>query len=385
MSYFKYTKLASVWLFYLPLAIFAIGYMISEIIRTYFSITDLFLYLALGFFANFAHKYAIKNIVTYKFRFGLGKVPFAYIVPSATIVFAFALLVTAPQVLELNANIIEQSPNESNSQDIKNVIGTTDDVGASIQQAIESDEGGEEKEDLTPVFLLDLTSETPASEQFYSFLQELISKLQPNVVFEGQERQYYHDFGMRFSQLVRDKDWAGVDNLLEELSSKNPDSLDMFVNLLVMRNAPFDVIENYLAQGGQIMPTSLLSKLQQKKFDELDKFENYGVTLASEALGKMNVLDLALLSPLSPESFDYSMKKIVDAGEYKTMVGADTLGIALMNADKNPTLIPYFVQQLLRNNAEVTEQHFLILKKMKADNPRIYEELILSVPEFGNL
>jgi hypothetical protein len=133
------------------------------------------------------------------------------------------------------------------------------------------------------------------------------------------------------------------------------------------------------------MPTSLLSKLQQKKFDELDKFENYGVTLASEALGKMNVLDLALLSPLSPESFDYSMKKIVDAGEYKTMVGADTLGIALMNADKNPTLIPYFVQQLLRNNAEVTEQHFLILKKMKADNPRIYEELILSVPEFGNL
>jgi hypothetical protein len=65
-------------------------------------------------------------------------------------------------------------------------------------------------------------------------------------------------------------------------------------------------------------------------------------------LGGTNLLDLALMSNLARESFEYALAKADSVEQFKTLVGTDSLGIPLASATANPEYTSYVVQLLLR-------------------------------------
>ena len=59
--------------------------------------------------------------------------------------------------------------------------------------------------------------------------------------------------------------------------------------------------------------------------------------------------------------------------------GVDTLAIAISNANQNYASM--YIDRLISNKVEVTQQHRLILESLKNENYLLYEEIILVNPE----
>lgn len=184
-----------------------------------------------------------------------------------------------------------------------------------------------------------------------------------------------------FMPFLMEGKWEDLLRFVDEKAGSNPQIATTVINVAAnIADVPLDVLMELANRGGVMSSHSLLGLLQKGEFETVITLENYGSSLQGDFLENTNIFHLALLTPLEPEAFDFLISR-VDVINETGELGVDTLGMAIVNADANPTHISYYLNEMIRNGATVQPQHLKLMAGLKRDSGDIYEEIVLAVPE----
>lgn len=196
-----------------------------------------------------------------------------------------------------------------------------------------------------------------------------------------EQEMHLMNIGMQLAQYAQSKQWEAFEKVVLA-ESGDVDTLTALTNAAIALSAPVDMIENFVNQGAQIFPTSTLHALSQGRIEFIRKLENFGVNIVDES-SELHVLDMAMMMPMPAESFEFLLDKPFDLMSYKSSMGIDTLGIAIVNAPINPTASPRIVQSLLTKGAELNSHHIELLQRLSKDRPEIHTNIVNLLPVLG--
>lgn len=196
-----------------------------------------------------------------------------------------------------------------------------------------------------------------------------------------EQEMHLMNIGMQLAQYAQSKQWEAFEKVVLA-ESGDVDTLTALTNAAIALSAPVDMIENFVNQGAQIFPTSTLHILSQGRLGFVHDLENFGVNIVDDS-GELHILDMALMIPMPEESFEFLLEKSFDLHSYKSSLGIDTLGIAIVNAPINRKVAPFVIQSLLNKGVQVNTHHEQLLQKLAQDNPLIHAEILKSCPSLG--
>lgn len=229
-------------------------------------------------------------------------------------------------------------------------------------------------------FFLPEGGDLTISQQFSAFVYAAIQEQMQanlNVNVDEQDLKVAAEFGNKLGGLIKVGNWDNIHRLIHEYSNVLPDAYSVATNLLVIYGAPISEIEQYLTQGVQVHMPATLNLIAQGRISDIERLENYGVALGSKLPLDMSMLDLALMTKLSPEGFDFLIERVKDISGFKPEIKADTLAIALLTSEVNQQHAPSYVEALLRfDGVEVTRQHEAIVSKLELSSPELAQKIL---------
>lgn len=228
-------------------------------------------------------------------------------------------------------------------------------------------------------FIPDLSHVAPMKEQF---LEQAFASLDPRKDLTESELKKTQQIVEKLVPLLKKKKWDELVNFVENDADDPVEAANILINVAANFDAPDELFTTLANNGGELIPTALLTLVQKDRSDTVIKLENYGATLNSEVLKDTNVLHFAMLSPLSPKSFEFLIDK-VDIIDNVGQLGVDIVGLSIINADTNADYISYYLDQLIVRGASIKPQHVELMKGLRKDNAVIYEEIIEVTPELS--
>lgn len=378
-----------IFLFIMPIGAFLVGAFFSDAVAGALKAYTLVLYLAFGLAVNIVHKILLNKSEKYRSNNEGWKIPYLYYIP------AFCALSSLAIVLTIMSNDFNFGSGYLGR--IKERLGQDYVEIRSIEEKKSGNYDTDSKVTLHEgerslaysamadknIFLPSFDSNFSLRMQFASFVKDRISKLQISHNMSLEKIASYEDMGKTLFRNIDEKAWEEFRENVDLLASEIENVDSIAVNILLMTEAPSDIIMEYVQRGGEVAPTSLLSQLQNGRFALLDELENYGVDFFDDSKTQISLFDMALMVELPPQSFEYLLSKAEDLGKFRPVMGTDAIGIMLIYAGKNAAFASYYVNSMLKKNALITEQHLSFMKHLKIDSPLVYEELLLAIPELS--
>lgn len=163
---------------------------------------------------------------------------------------------------------------------------------------------------------------------------------------------------------------------MSEYQGDIPDLPTVTANVLLMFGASSDVVEQYIVEGALISGPAALSLIQKGQIDDLIRLENMGVTFDDELPLDLNLLDLALMSKLSPNGFKFLIDRVSDVGQVKPELGVDTLAVAILTAQTNSAFIANYINAIIDKSGNgVSDYHVDLIRILAKQNPSLAEEI----------
>lgn len=229
-------------------------------------------------------------------------------------------------------------------------------------------------------YFVPLETDKGIAQQLTSLIHQGILKITKPSVDDFEDMQTAQEYGVKFSALIAKNDWAGLESLVQDYSKSWPEALNVGANLMLMYGAPIEQLEKYLSMGAQVAPAATLSLVAQGRVTELEKLENFGINYSSELPLQMSMLDMALLSPLPMESFNFLLDRTEDISKFKPEMKLDTLAITLLAAEVNQELSPVFVDAIMKKDGvKITEQHRKIIDVLQKTSPKLANDLLSKI------
>jgi hypothetical protein len=200
-----------------------------------------------------------------------------------------------------------------------------------------------------------------------------------SVVFDeadGELQRLTQDYGEKLANLIITKNWDEVEALMNQYNNDIPELGTITANLLLMFGADLDVVFDYLAKGAQVSGAATLNLIKSGRVEDLERLENFGVSFNSDLPLDLSILDLALMSELSPTGFEFLIERIGETGQFKQELGVDTLAVAIMTAENNPAFSSHYINSIINTaGVDVTQYHVDLLTALSNHNPDLAEEI----------
>jgi len=188
--------------------------------------------------------------------------------------------------------------------------------------------------------------------------------------------QTSQQYGQKLAELIKAEKWDDIASLMSEYEGDIPDLHTVTANVLLMFGASSDVVEQYIVEGALISGPAALSLIQNGKIDDLIRLENMGVTFDDELPLDLNLLDLALMSKLSPNGFEFLINRVSDVGQFKPVLGVDTLAVAILTAQNNSAFIANYIDAIIdKSDNGVSNYHVDLIRMLAQQNPTLAEEI----------
>lgn len=275
---------------------------------------------------------------------------------------------------------IEQSVQQYESEIAKLTATSVPDLNLAAQSELTAPKITEKSDHDAKRFLASNTV-----SQLQSFHEKVKAVMANNNVstqsLTKEQEMHLMNIGMQLAQYAQSKQWEAFEKVVLA-ESGDVDTLTALTNAAIALSAPVDMIENFVNQGAQIFPTSTLHALSQGRIEFVKQLENFGVNIVDES-SELHVLDMAMMMPMPAESFEFLLDKPFDLMSYKSSMGIDTLGIAIVNAPINPTASPRIIQSLLIKGAELNSHHIELLQRLSKDRPEIHTNIVNLLPVLG--
>lgn len=364
----------------LPLAILiSIEYFTDKLYEA-INVYTLTIFAILGVSADIAYKYRKKSLsskVRNESKFlGLFRsldTKLILLSPLAFAIFFFFLLASNNR-----AEISDLSNQESSEKAASNTqfISSSE----SSKELRFSEDGNHSSHSVPQPFKPNLDSHESMKRQFLKFAYNQLNTKNPMLKVSESEKKEIESLSKSVFHLLKEENWEELLALVDNRSIDDPNIVNVVTNLAANLNVPTGVLAELTSRGGRVYSHSLLSLVKKGEFSKVKTLENYGSSLTPETSDSVNALDLAFLTQLTPEAFEFIVNR-VEVSNDNSDLGADTLGVAIINAETNSAFISYYLRELLSRGATIKKQHKLFMAGLKKDSNPLYHEIIGSVPE----
>lgn len=397
MNYlFNLDKKTSLFFMVSPLCIFLSYAIVDHKYMVLFNREMFFLVFAFGIICNGVHNYRKANSKSYEKYLESHSVPLVFWYPTLVMLISYGVLIYTVGELNKNEQLLESLDSQSEQTPSLSNKSISVQMNDSKYKTVLSDASKDESENKKKV----LPSETkttsyfiPSREtkedirvQFSKHLNKIISEKIENTgkVITDREQKIIDKIGLEMATHIAVGDWQLIHELALEYEGEIEQLPTMVANLLLFFGAPLEELKIYIDLNAQIHHASAVKAIGEGRIDDLMSLENMGVNFASELPIGLNLLDLALMSNLNQDGFEFAYSRSDSLSNFNSEIGVDTLTIALLNAETNSSNISYFVDRILSDGSVVvSEQHFALIEMLKEKNPNLIEELSIVNPELA--
>lgn len=216
--------------------------------------------------------------------------------------------------------------------------------------------------------------------QFQAKVMEVFTKIKDTYALSTEEQAVMNILANDLFGFIKAEDWEALLAFINENVDEHPYLVDGSLNLALIANIPEFVIKELIQYGGKISPMSLLPLILQENFELANILQNYGVDISKPFLDNISMIDIALMTPVSPLAFDYILEHTENITSFKNDLGVDTLGIAIINANMHSTFITKYISKLLQQGVEINEQHLQLMRGLKLESNETFTEIIAGIP-----
>jgi len=361
-----------------PVLLLILAMLFSEVIEHAMDTYTIIIFGCMGFFSFAGFKHRMKLL--YKSLEKTGEKVTLVSKIGAYFILFLPLIVALNLTLVIVLNNDNSMPNGSDTDTVhevkKNKIEPEKGKKLDFSNAISSDDSSIKYEWFTP----ELAKVASMKEQFLEGALAPIALLDPRKDLSESELKKMQQTVDKLLPLLQEKKWSELLHFIDFETETPIETASLIMNAAVHFDAPDELYLKLANKGGELISTSLLTLVQRDQFDIVLKMENYGAILNSEILENTNILHFAMLTPLTPKSFDFLINR-VDLIDDVGQLGVDIIGLSIVNANTNANYISHYLNRMIEQGASIKPQHLLLMEGLKKEHENVYNEIIEVIPE----
>ncbi|RLV58763.1 hypothetical protein D5018_15565 [Parashewanella curva] len=229
-------------------------------------------------------------------------------------------------------------------------------------------------------FVNDLSSDLHIYDQFRNHTMMVFQALDPRAKLSTEELAKTDALTKELTPLMKEKNWAAMIELNDKYADSMPELVEGLMQAAGMLGAPLDVYLQLANRGGKMAAPGLLAMVNRGELDMVSALESHGSSIQDTPFPNTNMLHFALLAPIEPQTFEYVIER-VDVLNEPSIMGGDTIGMAIVNAPANPAYVSSYIQAMIRKGGTIKPEHKPLMAGLKRDEPSLYEEITALLPE----
>lgn len=179
-------------------------------------------------------------------------------------------------------------------------------------------------------------------------------------------------------QSANDADWDSFNQSINILEMVEPALLDLALYQAILNNAPLPIIEDLLNRGAKFTPEVIQVLALNNSLELTKELIPLGLDIHKVNIEGDNAIKASLLLLNSRQMFDFLVANGVDTNLSTT--SPDPLYLTLEHFINKKYIAGYYIEKLIALGAQVKNEHWRLLEKIKTEDRPGYVELISHIP-----